>query len=186
MQIYDHPSNPFHGWSLVTLAVSLLGALGGILVAMVIKYHCPSPSYTRRHGLCPQLVVRCSLVSLILFLSLLFPFIHPFPSGILLVQMHQSTLSTSLAQVRGWPGQERRHGLVDRSHCSRQPRFLRRTNDDSNSWPSGFSSRFAPGTASLPVLLITGRELQQPGKAVLGDGRPVCGSRRGCQRHNYL
>jgi len=36
--IYDHPSNPFHGWSLVTLAVSLLGALGGILVALVIKY----------------------------------------------------------------------------------------------------------------------------------------------------
>ena len=36
--IYDHPTNPFHGWSMVTVVVSMLGALGGILVAMVIKY----------------------------------------------------------------------------------------------------------------------------------------------------
>jgi len=36
--IYDNPRAPFYGWSRVTLAVALLGALGGILVAMVIKY----------------------------------------------------------------------------------------------------------------------------------------------------
>jgi len=38
MAIFEHPLNPFHGWSVLTVLVSLLGALGGILVAMVIKY----------------------------------------------------------------------------------------------------------------------------------------------------
>ena len=36
--VYDHPDNPTHGWSVVTVVVALLGALGGILVALVIKH----------------------------------------------------------------------------------------------------------------------------------------------------
>ena len=36
--IWESPGDPFHGWSPITLTVALLGALGGILVAMVIKY----------------------------------------------------------------------------------------------------------------------------------------------------
>ena len=36
--LYDHPTAPLHGWSLVTLLLALLGALGGILVALVIKH----------------------------------------------------------------------------------------------------------------------------------------------------
>jgi len=36
--IYDNPSNPVHGWSMLTVFVAFLGAVGGILVAMVIKY----------------------------------------------------------------------------------------------------------------------------------------------------
>ena len=36
--IWESPGDPFHGWSPITLMVALLGALGGILVAMVIKY----------------------------------------------------------------------------------------------------------------------------------------------------
>ena len=36
--LYDSPSAPFAGWSAITCLVALLGALGGILVAMVIKY----------------------------------------------------------------------------------------------------------------------------------------------------
>ena len=34
---WEHP-NPLHGWSLVTLLLALLGAVGGILVALVIKH----------------------------------------------------------------------------------------------------------------------------------------------------
>ena len=36
--VIDNPANPFKGWSAVTVIVALLGAIGGILVAMVIKY----------------------------------------------------------------------------------------------------------------------------------------------------
>ena len=36
--LYDNPSAPFFGWSAVTAVLSLLGALGGILVALVIKH----------------------------------------------------------------------------------------------------------------------------------------------------
>ena len=36
--IYANPTNPFRGWSLVTVVVAVLGAVGGILVALVIKY----------------------------------------------------------------------------------------------------------------------------------------------------
>jgi len=36
--IYDNPTNPFRGWSMVTVVVAVLGAVGGILVALVIKY----------------------------------------------------------------------------------------------------------------------------------------------------
>ena len=36
--LYEQPANPLHGWSLVTLLLALLGALGGILVALVIKH----------------------------------------------------------------------------------------------------------------------------------------------------
>lgn len=38
LAMYDHPERPLHGWSIVTVFVSMLGALGGILVALVIKY----------------------------------------------------------------------------------------------------------------------------------------------------
>ncbi|KAL1523077.1 hypothetical protein AB1Y20_018037 [Prymnesium parvum] len=36
--LIDHPLNPFFGWSVVTLIVAALGAVGGILVALVIKH----------------------------------------------------------------------------------------------------------------------------------------------------
>lgn len=36
--LWEHPTRPFHGWSLITLFLALLGALGGILVALVIKH----------------------------------------------------------------------------------------------------------------------------------------------------
>ena len=36
--IYDNPTDPFRGWSMVTVIVAVLGAGGGILVALVIKY----------------------------------------------------------------------------------------------------------------------------------------------------
>jgi UDP-sugar transporter A1/2/3 len=36
--VYDHPADPLHGWSRNTVVVALLGAVGGILVALVIKY----------------------------------------------------------------------------------------------------------------------------------------------------
>ena len=53
--IYEHPTAPFHGWSAVTVTLALLGAIGGILVALVIKYG-PSfpphlPLVTRGHPL---------------------------------------------------------------------------------------------------------------------------------------
>ena len=35
---YDHATNPFYGWSWLTVCVAALGAVGGILVALVIKY----------------------------------------------------------------------------------------------------------------------------------------------------
>jgi len=36
--LYDHPTNPFYGWSKLTVVVAAVGAAGGILVALVIKY----------------------------------------------------------------------------------------------------------------------------------------------------
>jgi len=36
--IYDNPTNPFVGWSSVAIACSAVGALGGVLVALSIKY----------------------------------------------------------------------------------------------------------------------------------------------------
>lgn len=36
--VYEHPADPLHGWSRNTVLVALLGAIGGILVALVIKY----------------------------------------------------------------------------------------------------------------------------------------------------
>lgn len=36
--LWEHPTSPLHGWSPVTLLLALLGALGGILVALVIKH----------------------------------------------------------------------------------------------------------------------------------------------------
>jgi len=36
--LYEHPDEPFYGWSAVTVVLAVLGAVGGILVALVIKY----------------------------------------------------------------------------------------------------------------------------------------------------
>ena len=36
--LYEHPTAPLFGWSAVTICLALLGALGGILVALVIKH----------------------------------------------------------------------------------------------------------------------------------------------------
>jgi len=36
--IYDNPTNPFVGWSYVAVLCSAVGALGGVLVALSIKY----------------------------------------------------------------------------------------------------------------------------------------------------
>ena len=36
--IYDNPTDPFVGWSYVAVACSAVGALGGVLVALSIKY----------------------------------------------------------------------------------------------------------------------------------------------------
>ncbi len=36
--VYENPTNPFRGWSMITLLVAAIGAVGGILVAFVIKY----------------------------------------------------------------------------------------------------------------------------------------------------
>jgi len=36
--LIDHPTDPLHGWSMVTVLLAMLGALGGILVALVIKH----------------------------------------------------------------------------------------------------------------------------------------------------
>jgi len=38
IMIYDNPTDPFHGWSIVTLGCAATGALGGVLVALSIKY----------------------------------------------------------------------------------------------------------------------------------------------------
>lgn len=35
---YDRPDNPFGGWSVVTMCCAGVGALGGVLVALSIKY----------------------------------------------------------------------------------------------------------------------------------------------------
>merc|ERR1711935_1157693 len=36
--IYDNPTNPFVGWSYVAVLCAAVGALGGVLVALSIKY----------------------------------------------------------------------------------------------------------------------------------------------------
>merc|ERR1712070_739876 len=38
IMLYDNPSDPFQGWSIVTLACAAVGALGGVLVALSIKH----------------------------------------------------------------------------------------------------------------------------------------------------
>ena len=38
IMFYDNPTNPFYGWSVVTLGCAAVGALGGVLVALSIKY----------------------------------------------------------------------------------------------------------------------------------------------------
>jgi len=38
IMFYDNPTNPFQGWSVVTLGCAAVGALGGVLVALSIKY----------------------------------------------------------------------------------------------------------------------------------------------------
>ena len=38
IMIYDNPTDPFKGWSVVTLGCAAVGALGGVLVALSIKY----------------------------------------------------------------------------------------------------------------------------------------------------
>ena len=38
IMVYDSPTNPFAGWSVVTLGCAAVGALGGVLVALSIKY----------------------------------------------------------------------------------------------------------------------------------------------------
>ena len=38
VNILEQPAAPLHGWSGVTVVLALLGALGGILVALVIKH----------------------------------------------------------------------------------------------------------------------------------------------------
>lgn len=45
IMIYDNPTDPFHGWSIVTLGCAATGALGGVLVALSIK--CARPSAGR-------------------------------------------------------------------------------------------------------------------------------------------
>ena len=36
--LYEHPLEPFHGWTALAAHIAALGALGGILVPMVIKH----------------------------------------------------------------------------------------------------------------------------------------------------
>ena len=38
IMFYDNPTEPFKGWSVVTLGCAAVGALGGVLVALSIKY----------------------------------------------------------------------------------------------------------------------------------------------------
>ena len=38
VMFYDNPYSPFEGWSVVTCVTSVVGALGGVLVALSIKY----------------------------------------------------------------------------------------------------------------------------------------------------
>uniref|UniRef100_A0A7S2JMY7 UDP-galactose transporter n=1 Tax=Haptolina brevifila TaxID=156173 RepID=A0A7S2JMY7_9EUKA len=38
IMMYDNPSAPFQGWSIITMACSAVGALGGVLVALSIKH----------------------------------------------------------------------------------------------------------------------------------------------------
>ena len=38
IMMYDNPTDPFKGWSVVTLGCAAVGALGGVLVALSIKY----------------------------------------------------------------------------------------------------------------------------------------------------
>jgi UDP-sugar transporter A1/2/3 len=38
IMFYDNPTNPFYGWSVVTTGCAFVGALGGVLVALSIKY----------------------------------------------------------------------------------------------------------------------------------------------------
>jgi len=38
IMVYDNPENPFQGWSVVTCGCAAVGALGGVLVALSIKY----------------------------------------------------------------------------------------------------------------------------------------------------
>ena len=38
IMLYDNPDDPFVGWSWVAVACSAVGALGGVLVALSIKY----------------------------------------------------------------------------------------------------------------------------------------------------
>merc|ERR1719313_1563814 len=37
IMFYDNPTNPFAGWSVVTLGCAAVGALGGVLVALSIN-----------------------------------------------------------------------------------------------------------------------------------------------------
>ena len=38
IMMYDNPTDPFQGWSVATLGCAAVGALGGVLVALSIKY----------------------------------------------------------------------------------------------------------------------------------------------------
>jgi UDP-sugar transporter A1/2/3 len=38
IMLYDRPNDPFGGWSVITLLCAACGALGGVLVALSIKY----------------------------------------------------------------------------------------------------------------------------------------------------
>ncbi len=38
MAVYAHPANPLEGWSALTCVVAFLGALGGVLIGLVISY----------------------------------------------------------------------------------------------------------------------------------------------------
>ena len=38
IMFYDNPRHPFQGWSVITMGCAAVGALGGVLVALSIKY----------------------------------------------------------------------------------------------------------------------------------------------------